>query len=367
MRSIAWVVCLGALGVLRGAKAKDMAAYIAVGANNYEFVDNFAAPRLGTLHHLFQNLTACEVLIQVMGSSVNPADRYNDAYRIPKVIGSDISGIIIDMQPNCTSRLQVGDAIWGDIGANALLLNGTKTKELGGYGQYAVALESQISHMPKNLNFTEAGVLPKVSLTSYKALVWYGGAPWARSTTILILGGSGGTGSSGIQLAKAFGADTIITTTSGANAEYCKSLGASRIIDYHKENWWEVLIPGSVDVIYDCVGQSGTADRALSLLPSGGYFVTIAGQLSQNPKEGVSQAFFINSDTNIINFNQLDILRDMVEKNLLLPRISSVYPLDRTEEAFNVSSQGHVVGKLAIQVALNSTHHTLAVDAGMHC
>ena len=57
----------------------------------------------------------------------------------------------------------------------------------------------------------------------YKALVWYAGAPWSEDAnkTVLVLGGSGGTGSAGIQLAKAFGASRIATTTSAANFDYC--------------------------------------------------------------------------------------------------------------------------------------------------
>ena len=67
--------------------------------------------------------------------------------------------------------------------------------------------------------------LPKVALTTYKAFVWYTGAPWApaceaeraaasgcsvgatpgtpRAPSVLVLGGSGGTGSAALQLAKA--------------------------------------------------------------------------------------------------------------------------------------------------------------------
>lgn len=68
-----------------------------------------------------------------------------------------------------------------------------------------MALESQLGIMPDDMPFEQAGVLPKVALTSYKALVWFAGAPWSDSnsnTTVLVLGGSGGTGTTGIQLAK---------------------------------------------------------------------------------------------------------------------------------------------------------------------
>ena len=53
---------------------------------------------------------------------------------------------------------------------------------------------------PKNIGFMEAGGMPKVALTSYKALVWYAAAPWSTSPRVLILGGSGGTGTMAIQV-----------------------------------------------------------------------------------------------------------------------------------------------------------------------
>ena len=45
--------------------------------------------------------------------------------------------------------------------------------------------------MPKNISMKEAGALPKVALTSYKALVWHCDAPWTgrdEAPTVLVLG-----------------------------------------------------------------------------------------------------------------------------------------------------------------------------------
>jgi NADPH:quinone reductase-like Zn-dependent oxidoreductase len=153
--------------------------------------------------------------------------------------------------------------VWGDIGANTATKGG-QTKELGAYAPTAVALEAQLATIPGSLSFSQAGALPKVALTTYKAFAWYAGAPaaarWTRANaTVLVLGGSGGTGSVGIQMAKSFGAKTVITTTSSANFAYCKRLGADALVDYHAEDWWSVLDDGSVDVVYDTVGQVGIA------------------------------------------------------------------------------------------------------------
>ena len=90
---------------------------------------------------------------------------------------------------------------------------------------------------------------------------------------MLVLGGSGGTGSAAIQLAKAFGASRIAATASPDNFAYCRSLGATEMIDYHTVDWWDgsVFAAGEVDVVLDTVGEKGTADHAFSVLsPHGG-------------------------------------------------------------------------------------------------
>jgi hypothetical protein len=243
------------------------AANSALGAGSATFHENnLPVPGVGTLHATFRDLpsnySSCEVVIKVMASSVNPSDTDAAVGRdslkgVPVVMGSDVAGVVADTGDGC-KRLAIGSAVWGDIGANAYLLHsGAKTKELGAYGEYVVALESQLGLKPANMSFVEAGSLPKVALTSYKALVWYGGAPYsaADNVTVLVLGGSGGTGTTGVQLARHFGAARIISTCGADNFDYCRANGADQLIDYHTQNWWNVVEDDSVHVVYDTVGQ----------------------------------------------------------------------------------------------------------------
>ena len=120
------------------------------------------------------------------------------------VMGSDMSGTVVAMGSSCSgSHLSVGTEVWGDIGANShkndVMMQ--KTKENGAYAEYAAALDSQLVAKPANIGFSEAAALAKVSLTSYKALQWYCNAGnWtaaAAGPVVLVLGGSGGTGTTG--------------------------------------------------------------------------------------------------------------------------------------------------------------------------
>lgn len=174
------------------------------GANAYadapfEYAAEWPRPQLGDLHDTFHHLpcpAAATCLVRVGFSSMNPADRGTDDHRTPKVMGSDIAGTIIAVGPGC-SRLKVGDEVWGDIGANASFSTAAAggavtTKQLGAWAEVCVALETQLSLKPSNITQLEAGVLPKVALTSWKALAWYADArAWSSRTvgapTVLIL------------------------------------------------------------------------------------------------------------------------------------------------------------------------------------
>lgn len=326
----------------------EMPALVAT-SSSASSVTTFQTPALGDLHKKFTNLPdSCEVLVAVSYSSVNPADGYNSA-PFPQVMGSDLAGTVLQVEDSC-KRLKVGDKVWADIGA-VTTYGGNKGKENGAYAPIAVALETQLGPMPANLDFAEAASLAKVALTGYKAMVWYGGAPYTSSNgSFLLLGGSGGTGSAGLQLAKALGASRVVTTTSADNAEYVKSLGADEVIDYHEANWWDVVPDGSMNVIYDCVGQQGTGDYAMPKLAEGGYYVSLRGQLPSSVPEGKHAASFINSDTNLDNLPQLEALRNFIEaEQLRMPQLKT-YDLADILDAFAESSAGHVNGKLVIKM-----------------
>ena len=337
-----------------------MDAFIATDPTNRKYAEDFPVPTIGDLAKKYGNLpSACEVLIRVGASSVNPSDIQptiaTDLF--PHVLGSDVAGTVVSVNSSCDCKVQVGQRVFGDIGANTISAETRqKTKELGGYAEFALALDTQIAAFPTSITMMEAGSLPKVALTSYKALVWYAEAKnesFFRGSTVLILGGSGGTGSVGLQLAKYFGASKIITTTSSSNFAYCKSLGATHVIDYHLENWWDdaVFTNSSVDVVYDTVGQENTGNRAMRILRSPGYFVTIAGKLASDVKPGVKQSFFINSDTNL---NSAPLLREIASivgaNKLRMPLLNPPYALQDVEKAFRVSEGGHVVGKLVVNI-----------------
>ena len=306
---------------------------------------------------------SCEVLISVQFSSVNPSDLHptvalNDSY--PKPLGSDVAGCIVAVNnrhgaSKCKSGLSIGDCVWGDIGANTHV-GGQKTKELGGYSQFAIALDTQLALTPVGMPMQVAGSLPKVALTSLKAFDWYAGYPRrGDGANVLILGGSSGTGLAGIQLARYYNASSITTTTSAQNFDLVREFGATAAIDYHTTNWWEAVPDGSQDFVYDCVdeGQEGkfTGDRAVRKLRPGGSYVTIVGALAKGPlPPNVTQHMFINSDTNLDSVDLLKKLSWIAEGRHLRMPVDSTFDLSDVGSGFNRSATRHSVGKISIRV-----------------
>jgi len=288
-------------------------------------------------------------LVRVAASSVNPCDwkfpflSPNPLWRYPKVLLLDFAGEIVDRSPGAACEaLAPGDAVWG-------------MAQAGAAAEVVSVPCANIGRAPASLPQREAAVLPLVALTGLQGFRWAGGSEWLVGKTVLVLGGSGGTGHAGIQLAKAMGAARVITTCSTGNFEFVKALGADQVIDHHAQRWEEVIPETSLDMIYDCVCETGTGEKAYPLLKDGGRFVTLlpqalASAATAQARPQVRQTFYLLDQTSTA---ALDALRSFADAGQLHGRINATYPLGAMREAFSASIAGHVVGKLAIDVAPN--------------
>lgn len=287
-----------------------------------------------------------QVLIQVYASSVNPVDwkilegpsQYVPESKFPFTLGFDVAGVVAGVGLG-VARLRVGDAVFADVANDLVEPNGA-----GAYAQYVLAKESEVALKPDGLNFTEAATIPLVGLTSLESFT-RAGAPWdpSANTTVVVMSGPGGTGFTGLQLAKKMGAGFVATAASSRNFDFCRDMGADRVVDYHETNVLDTFDDDSVDVVYDNFGAPGTADKAMAKLRPGGTFVYIMGSPSKNPKKGVKQVYVLTDSS---DYRNLDTLR---QYNLRAV-VQNAYPLDKVGDAFSENMAGGVVGKVAIVV-----------------
>jgi NADPH:quinone reductase-like Zn-dependent oxidoreductase len=211
------------------------------------------------------------------------------------------------------------------------------------------------------ISHREAASLPLAGLTAYQALT--GSGIKVEGANVCILGGSGGVGSLAIQMAKALGAASVVTTSS--NVDFVTALGADEVINYRETNVVEALKGRNLDLVFDCVGgvESWTAAQS-GLKKSGGKFVTICGD-SAKPGIGmvpglVNRKFWSNFGFPAYRFLLMDATKQadliaitgMVEEGKVKPLLD--------ERHFTLDTES--VHKLVAAIKSHRTRGKLVMD-----
>lgn len=296
--------------------------------------------------------SATQVLVQVYGSSVNPvdwklieSDRAVTQWTYPHVFGRDCAGVVLEVGSS-VSRFIIGDAVWAD-----------NASPEGCYAEFVLLEESITGHAPRGVPLEEAAVFPLAGLTAKQAFD-FGGLPGATVDSIVVLGGSGGVGHIAVQMARAWAPEArIVTTCSNRNLQFCDDMGADLVIDYHKQEWQNVVPPLSVDIVFDTVGLAGTGDLAYEVLKDGGSFATLltpglASNATADSRPSVRQEFFLTDSS---DWRELDVLKEMVESGKLWAVIDKTFPISEIAACFNHSMDGHTVGKVSVVPVSAST------------
>ncbi|CAN0256241.1 unnamed protein product [Pylaiella littoralis] len=160
--------------------------------------------------------------------------------KLPFVPGMDICGVVEEIAEGCNT-FKVGDRI---IATNGM-------DPTGGLAEYAAIKTKFAGKAPASVDPAQAAVLPNSPVAAMHAAR---AAGLKEGDRVMVLGGSGGVGSSLLQLVKDAKASYLATTSTAE--DLCKSLGADTVIDYRETNWYEDehYKAEPFDVVFDCVG-----------------------------------------------------------------------------------------------------------------
>ena len=215
-----------------------------------------------------------ELLIRVAASGINRPDvlQRTGNYPVPPgasdIPGLEVAGVIEqgDAQELLRYGFKMGDRVCALVAG-------------GGYAEYCVAPIAQCLPVPQGLTDIEAASLPETFFTVWSNVFDRGRLQAGES--LLIQGGSSGIGVTAIQMAKAMGAQVLVTAGSDEKCAACLALGADHAINYKTHDFQaEVkrLTNGrGVDVILDMVAGAYVA-KEIECLSEDGRLVIIAVQ-----------------------------------------------------------------------------------------
>jgi NADPH:quinone reductase-like Zn-dependent oxidoreductase len=239
---------------------------------------------------------------------------------------------VIESLPLGVKDLGPGDAVYG-------LADFPRD---GAAAEYIAVRATNLALKPRSLDHIHSAAVTLSGLTAWQALFTHAGLE--RGQKVLIQGGAGGVGVFAVQLAHWKGAHTI-TTSSGANLEFLRSLGADETIDYTQTHFEDQL--RDVDVVLDAVGGD-TVQRSWPVLRKGGILVSVVKPIPEceSRPHGARGVFFIVEPDR----DQLEEMAKLMDAGTLKSIVAAVVPLAQAREAFEMGLKGHTRGKIVLEV-----------------
>jgi NADPH:quinone reductase-like Zn-dependent oxidoreductase len=308
-------------------------------------IDKTGPPEVLTIHTLpIPEMGPKDVLISVLAAGVGIWDaqiRKGDysvgSKRFPRVLGSDGAGIVADVGKD-VRRFKEGDRVW------AYDWESTKT---GFYAEYVAPNEKNVAPAPDELTLIEAGAAAVTGMTALQGVDDH--VKLDKSETILVFGATGAVGSLAVQFAKRTGAHVVATASPGRADTTLREIGIEQVFDPRAANASERLrsfAPGGLNAILAFAGGDDL-ERCIDQVVPGGR-VSYPNGIEPEPRKRPNVRMIpYDAVGGRASFDRLN--RAVTEARLKVV-IEKVYKLEQAAEAHARIEQGHVVGRIVLQV-----------------
>ncbi|KPK28478.1 MAG: NADPH:quinone oxidoreductase [Desulfobacterales bacterium SG8_35_2] len=298
-----------------------------------------------------------EVQVKVKATTVNRTDcanlsakpfimRFSLGFFKPKkqIPGTEFAGVVEAVGKNATS-FKAGDRVFG-----------FDDTVLSSYAEYlTIAEDKGLETMPKNISFEEAAAISEGTHYAYNFI---NKVNLKSGDKALVNGASGGIGTATVQLLKYIGAD-VTGVCNTKNLELVKSLGASKVIDYTKEDFTKDS--QKYDFVFDSVGKSSFGKCKHLLRPGGVYISSELGWMVQNLFFALITIIFgrlPGQSGKKVKFpyppnikRSVLFIKKLYEEGKFKPVIDRYYPLEKIADAFRYVEKGQKTGNVVIRIS----------------
>jgi NADPH:quinone reductase len=308
-------------------------------------IDKTGPPEVLTIHTIpIPKVGPKDVLISLLAAGVGIWDAQirNGDYsvgskRFPRVLGSDGAGIVADVGKD-VHRFKEGDRVW------AYDWESTKT---GFYAEYVAPNEKDVAHAPDELTLIEAGAAAVTGMTALQGVDDH--VKLDKSETILVFGATGAVGSLAVQFAKRTGAHVVATASPGRAQSTLHEIGIEQVFDSRAADAADRLrsfAPAGLNAILAFAGGEDLEKCIDQLVPDGrvAYPNGIEPEPRKRPKVRMIPYDAVGGRA---SFDRLN--RAVAEARLKVV-IEKVYRLEDAAEAHARIEQGHVVGRIVLEI-----------------
>jgi zinc-binding alcohol dehydrogenase family protein len=266
--------------------------------------------------------TGHDILVRVAAVSVNPVDTKQRASSgkveaQPRVLGWDAAGTVAAVGPEVT-LFRPGEEVYyaGDV------------TRAGSNSELHLVDERIVALKPRTMDLTQAAAIPLTAITAWEAYfdrMKIDPTGGHHDATLLIIGGAGGVGSIGIQLAKVAGLKVIATASRPETIAWAQELGADHVVDHSQP--LRPQIEGLGLKFVDYIANFNDTDRYWEVMgdlirPQGAIALIVGnrGQLAQDGVRGKSATVCWELMFTRPRFKT----PDMIEQHRLLTRVAEL-------------------------------------------
>jgi NADPH:quinone reductase len=297
---------------------------------------------------------ASDVLIEVGACALNFADEllctgtYQDTPALPFTPGLEVAGRVIACGSDATH--EVGDRV-----------SGSAALPDGGLAERCLARSLDVFALPDAITDVDAAAMHVAFQTAWFAL--HRRASLQAGQTVLVHAGAGGVGSATLQLAKAAGANVVATAGGADKVALCRDLGADIVVDYHADDFVDVVNAFTdgrgADIVFDPVGGD-TFVRSTKCIAWEGHLIVVGAAGGRYAEARTNHVMVKNYTVSGLNWGGYrtrhpelvrqahDQLMAMRDQGLVSPVVSKVVELDRVPEALASLTSGRTTGKVVV-------------------
>jgi NADPH:quinone reductase-like Zn-dependent oxidoreductase len=292
---------------------------------------------------------ADEVLVELRAASLNHLDIWIrkglPSVPKPRILGADGAGLI----PGTDEHVVINPGI--DHGNGKITVIGEHTD--GTHAELIAVPRSQVYPIPDGLSFEEAAAFPLVFETAYRMLATK--ARLRPGEWVLVWGIGGGVATAALSVAKALGANVVVTSSSDAKLARARELGADATINHATDDVAAAVkevTGGGADVVVEHVGEA-TWVKSLNAARPSGRIVVCGATTGPNPPANLHRIWWKQLEiygSTMGTRADFEAVYGLIASGKARPVVDTVFALEDAAAAHERLESGEQLGKIVLRI-----------------